>query len=188
MKLVTGLALGLILGAITVIAGYFWLSSSERGDESVTLTFTEEEVQEKIGKKFPKKERILDYIPVVIEEPIVKFLGDSKRVQLSVKATMSIPFIHTEDVFGVFTSSVRYKKEDHSIRISDLTVESISTSRIPKKFEEPIRLALTTAAREYLDDHTVYKIKPKDTPRAMAEMLVQKIKVKNGRLEIILGL
>ncbi len=188
MKVATALIAGAILGAVIVIITYFYLSSREAGDETLTLSFSEAEIQEKIGKDFPKDEKILDYIPVVIEEPTVKFLGDSERVQLSVKAILSIPFVTSEEVIGVFTSSIRYESEDKTLRISDLTVESIRTSRLPEKFEEPIRLALTAAARKYLDDHIVHQIKPKDIPRAMAEMLLQKIKIRSGRLEVILGL
>lgn len=188
VKLVTGLVLGLILGSAIVIGGYFFFSTSERGDESITLTFTEEELQKKIGEKFPLKDRILDYIPVTIEQPQVKLLGDSKRLQLSVKASVAIPFVPSEVIEGVFTSSVRYKKKDQSLRISDLTVENISTSRLPKRYESALRLALTATARKYLDDYIVHIIEPKDIPRAMAGMFIQKIKVKNGRLEIILGL
>ncbi len=188
MKLAIGLIVGSILGAIIVIGGYFYLKKNKAGDESITISFTEATIQEKLGKDFPKHERILNYIPVVIEEPVVKFLGESKRVQLSAKATISIPFIRSEEVVAVCTSSIRYEKEDKTLRISDLTVESIGTNSLPKKYEGAIRLALTTAARKYLDDHVVHTIKPKDAPRALAEMLVQKIKVKNGRLEVILGL
>lgn len=188
MKTAITLFAGLILGAALVIGGYFFFTSRDLGNNAVTVTFTEAEIQKKIGRKFPKEEKILDYIPVTINEPIVKLLGDSKRVQLSVDASISIPFLAKEEFTGIFTSSLRYEKDDHSLRISDLTVENISTSRLPKGLEEPIRAALTIAARKYLDDHIVYTLKPKDYKGKMAELLLQKIKIKNGRLEVVLGL
>ena len=188
MKSVLILIIGVLAGALLVIGGYFYLTSSEVGDETVTVTFTEEEIQEKIGKDFPKEDRILNYIPIVIEEPVVKFLGDTKRVQISAKATIDIPFVGSEEVSGVFTGSIRYEKEDGTLRTSDLTVESLSTSSLPKKFESAVRAALTVSARKYLEDHIIHTLEKEDYKGKMAEMLLQKIKVKDGRLEIILGL
>ena len=188
MKTAITLLIGVLLGAALTITGYFLFTTFDLGDETITVTFTEEEIQQKIGRKFPKKEKILDYIPIVIQEPIVKFLGDTKRVQLSVDASIAIPFIASENVTGVFTSSLRYEKDDQTLRISDLTVENISTSSLPSQFEEPVRAALTIAARQYLDDYTVYTLKKKDYKGKMAELLLKKIKVKNGRLEVILGI
>lgn len=188
MKLIITLIAGLLAGAAIVIGGYFFLTSSELGDETLTISFTEAEIQKKIGKDFPKKERILNYIPIVIEEPIVKFLGDSNRVQLSVEANIAIPFIRTEEVIGTFTSSVRYEKEDQTLRIDDLTVESLEIQSMPKQYQKAVQAALTLAARKYLDDHIVHTLDPKDYKGKMAEMFIQKIKVKDGRLEVILGL
>ena len=82
MKTAITLLIGVLLGAALTITGYFLFTTFDLGDETITVTFTEEEIQQKIGRKFPKKEKILDYIPIVIQEPIVKFLGDTKRVCL----------------------------------------------------------------------------------------------------------
>lgn len=190
MKLIITLIVGLLGGAAIVIGGYFFLTSSELGDETLTVSFTEAEIQEKIGKDFPKKERIpfVIPIPIVIEEPIVKFLGDSNRVQLSVVANIAIPFIRTEEVIGTFTSSIRYEKEDKTLRIDDLIVESLEIQSMPKQYQKIVQTALTIAARKYLDDHIVHTLDPKDYKGKMAEMFIQKIKVKDGRLEVILGL
>ncbi len=188
MKLFFGLLIGLVVGGALVIGGYFFLESRELGDDSVKIIFTEKEVQDKIGEDFPKTEKILQYIPVVIQEPVVRFLGESNRVQLSAKASVSIPFLRTDDVEGVFTGSVRYENEDKTLRISDLTVESLTTESLPTQYQEAVRLALTVAARKYLDDHVVYTLEPKDYAGKMAEMFVQKINVKKERLEVVLGL
>ncbi len=188
MKLIITLVFGLFAGALIVIVGYFYLSSRELGDETFTVTFTEEEIQEKIGKDFPKEDRILNYIPIVIEEPVVKFLGDSNRVQISAKATIAIPFIRSEEVSGTFTGAIRYERGDGTLRTSDLTVENLTTTSIPKKYESAVRAALTLTARKYLEDHILHTLEKEDYKGKMAEMLLQKIKVKDGRLEVILGL
>ncbi|MCX8240067.1 MAG: DUF1439 domain-containing protein [Akkermansiaceae bacterium] len=188
MKLAIGLIIGLIFGGALVIGGYFFLKSRELGDDSVKIIFTEEEIQNKIGENFPKTEHILNYFPIVIQEPKVKFLGDSNRVQLSAQASVTIPFLRSENVEGVFTASVRYENKDKTLRISDLTVESLSTESLPEQYEAAVRLVLTVSARKYLDDSIVHTLKPKDYKGKLAEMFVQKIHVEKERLEVILGL
>ena len=188
MKMSLGLIVGILIGAASVIGGYFYLTSGSIGDDLVKVTFTEAEIQEKIGRKFPKTERILEIFPIEIQEPRVKFLSESDRLQLSADATLVVPFVGPEEITLICTGSVDYENEDKSLRISDVTVEQIKTRSLPGKYEEPVRLALTAAARKYLEDYVIHTLKPKDYKGKMAEMFVKKIKVKKGLLEVTLGL
>lgn len=188
MKFAFGVLAGLIFGAAVVIGGYFFLESREMGDDAVKVVFTEAEIQDKIGRDFPKTEKILQYIPVIIQEPKVKFLDESNRVQLTVNASVSIPFLRTDHVEGVFSASVRFENDDKTLRISELTVERLTTESLPEQYEEAVRLALTMASRKYLEDYVVHTLDPKDYKGLMAEMFVDKIKVRKERLEVYLGL
>ena len=180
--------MGMVTGSLLTIVGYFVLRTLPIGNDAVVVTFTEAEIQEKIGKDFPKTEKILDLIPLVIQEPQVKFLGDSNRVQLTVNAEAGIPIVGTDEAQGVFTASIRYEDEDQTLRISRLTVESFKAQTLPERFEEPVRLLMTAVARKYIDDHIVHTLKPEDYKEEMARLLLREIKVKDGRLEVILGL
>jgi len=188
MKLPLGLLAGILIGAATVIVGYFYLSKSPVGDDLVTVTFTEEEIQKRIGRKFPKTERILEIIPIEIQEPKVKFLGKSNRLQISANARISPPFFKPEEVTLICTGSIDYENEDKTLRTSDITVEEIQLSSLPSNYQEPVRIAMTTAARKYLDDYVVHTLKPEDYKGKMAEMFIKKLSVKKGRLEVTLGL
>ncbi len=178
----------MLLGAALTIGGYLFFTKTKYGDDSVRVSFTEAEVQKRIAKKFPIEEKVLDYIPVKIHEPTIKFLGDSKRVKVDVKASLDLPLLKTETLDGSFTGSIAYEKEDKTLRLSNLTVEQIATHRLKGRYQEATRLALTAAARKYLDDYILYTIEPKDLPRKAAELFVQKINVKDGRIEVVLGL
>ena len=115
MKWFVVLLIGVMIG---VVGGYFDFSARTAGDDFVTLVFTEKEIQEKIGRKFPKEKEVFNIIKIVLEEPEVTFMGESTL----------------------------------------------------------------------LDDQVVYTLKAKDYQGKMAEMLLQEIKVKEGRLEVVLGL
>lgn len=154
----------------------------------VILVFDESEIQEKIGRKFPKEEEVLKYIKVVIEEPKITLLGDKNRIQLEVEAKSVIPFLRTDKISGVFESSIRYEKEDHTLRISDFQVITLNTKEIPEQYEALVRAGFNLAAKRLIDDRVVYTIKRKDYKNQAAELLLQEIKVKKGQLEVLLGL
>lgn len=188
MRSVLILLTGLLLGAAGVIGGYFYFSNNPAGDDLVTLVFTEEEIQERIGRKFPKEEELLKFVKIIINEPEVTFRGDENRIQLSLNAQVVIPFFRTDEISGVFSSSIRYEKEDHTLRTSDYTVESLKTEALPEKYEGPVRAAFSIAARQFLDDQVVHTLKTEDYQGKMTAMVLQKIEIEEGRLEVILGL
>lgn len=182
------LLLGVLLGAAGVGGGYFYFSTRSAGNDFITIVFTEKEIQEKIGRKFPQEKEVLKVIKIIIEEPEVKFIGKNNRLQLSLTAKVVIPFFRTDEISGVFSSSVRYEKDDHTLRTSDYQVESLKTDLLPAEYEGKVRVAFSLLASGLLDDQVVYTLKTEDYKGKMAEMLLKKIKVKEGRLEVILGL
>lgn len=188
MKSLLILLCGLVLGAAGVIGGYYYFSGHQPGDEIITLTFTEEELQEKLGRKFPKEEKLLGLITIVIEEPRVGLMGQDNRIRLQAKATVTIPFVSEEELELTVSSSVRYHAEDHTLRTSDYEVESLKTDRLPEKYEPQVRAAITVAARELFNEEVVQTIKDKDFEGKLSRLLIQKITVKNGILEVSLGL
>ena len=188
MRRLITLIIGILIGAVGVIAGYFYLVSRPAGDDLVTVVFTEEEIQNMIGRKFPREEELLKFVKITINEPDVAFLGDENRIQLTLNAQVVIPFFRTDEISGVFSSSIRYEKEDHTLRTSDYTVESLKTDVLSEKYEGPVRAAFSLAARKFLEDQIVYTLKKEDYKGKMTEMLLQEVKVEEGQLVIILGL
>lgn len=178
----------IIILAALLIAGYFILRARGVEGEIITITFTEAEIQEKIGRKFPKKERILEVFPLVIQEPQVKFLGERNRIQLTTTATLEIPFARAQELTMVASSSLRYEDEDKTLRVSEITVEEFETNGLKKVYAEASRLALTLVARKELEDTVVYTLEPEDYKKIISRMLIRKIRIKEGRLEVILGL
>lgn len=178
----------IIIVAALLGAGYFILRATGSEDEIVTITFSEAEVQEKIGRKFPKKEHILEVFPLIIQEPQVKFLGERNRIQLTTTAILQIPFVRDQELTMIASSSLRYEDEDKTLRVSEITVEEFKTNGLKEIYAEASRLALTLVARKELEDTAVYTLEPKDYKKIISRMLIRKIRIKKDRLEVILGL
>ena len=176
----------LLLGA--AIVGGVLLKNGRIDEDGVTLTITEEYINGRLEKKFPKTEKILEVIPVLIEKPKVEFVDGSDRVRLSLAANIDIPLAKKYAASTVFSGSVRYEPSDHTLRLTEVVFEEFKATDIPEKFEEPLEILMTVLARTHLDDYEVYKIEPKDLNNKAARWLLKKVEVRNEMLEVTLGL
>ncbi|MGB0143297.1 MAG: hypothetical protein ACPGAP_00855, partial [Akkermansiaceae bacterium] len=98
MKTHVVLLIGAILGAAAVVGSYLLLSGHQPGDEIVSLSFTEEELQAKIALKFPKEEKVLGIIDIIIDEPKVNLVGLDNRIRFQATATVVVPFVGEEKI------------------------------------------------------------------------------------------
>ena len=181
------LILGL-LALLAIIFGCVFMKYGRFGSDGLTLFFSEEDIRGRLSKKFPKTEKILEIIPVLIEEPKVEFTEGSNRVRLSLFARIDIPFSNKYEASTVFSGSIRYETSDKTLRLTDVEVEGLTGTEIPKKFEDPLKLLMTVLAKNFLEDVVVYELKPKDLTNKAARWLLKKVEVRDQMLEITLGL
>lgn len=178
---------GMMTGVALAVAAFF-LFTGDQSKKEITLEFTEAEVQEKLARKFPRTEKVLGLIDVIIAEPQVSFMGNDNRIRLATTAQVVIPFVEKEEISATFSSSLRYHQEDHTLRIADYEVEEIATDRLSKKYEAPVRAAFTVAARELFDDQVIHTVEDKDLEEKLTRLFLQELKIKKGKLEVVLGL
>jgi len=181
------LILGLLVLA-AIIVGCVLFKNGRFGSDGLILTFSEEDIRERLSKKFPKTEKVLEVVPVLIEEPKVEFVDGSNRVRLSLAARIDIPFSKKYEASTIFSGSIRYETSDKTLRLTEVEVEGISGTNIPEKFEDPLEILMTVLARNYLDDVVVHEIKPKDLTNKAARWLLKKVEVRDRTLEVTLGL
>jgi hypothetical protein len=176
------------LALTAVIVGCVLFNNGRFGSDGLTLSFSERDISERLGKKFPKNEKLLEVIPVVIEKTSVEFIEGRDRVRISLAARIDIPFSKNYEASTIFSGTVRYEASDKTLRLTDVEVEGIKATDIPEKFEEPLEILMTLLARNYLDDIEVHKVEPKDLTSTAARWLLKKVEVRNQMLEVTLGL
>lgn len=181
------LILGLLV-LLAVIFGCVFMKYGRFGSDGLTLSFSEEDIRGRLSKKFPKTEKLLEVIPVLIEEPKVEFTEGSNRVRLVLFARIEIPFSKKYEASTVFSGSIRYETSDKTLRLTDVEVEGLTGTEIPQKFEDPLKLLMTLLAKNFLEDVVVYELKPKDLTHKAARWLLKKVKVRDQMLEVTLGL
>ena len=184
-----GIFLILVLQIVlAVIIGCVFIKSGRFASDGVTLSFSEEDIRGRLSKKFPKTEKLLEVIPVLIEEPKVEFTEGSNRVRLSLAARLDIPFSKKYGASTVFSGGIRYETSDKTLRLTDVAVEGITGTKIPEKLEDPLKMLMTVLAKNYLEDVVVHEFEPKDLTYKAARWLVRKVEVRDQMLEITLGL
>lgn len=181
------LILGLLV-LIAVIVGCVFMKYGRFGSDGLTLSFSEEDIRGRLSKKFPKTEKLLEVIPVLIEEPKVEFTEGSNRVRLSLAARIDIPFSKKHEASTVFSGSIRYETSDKTLRLTDVEVEGLTGTEIPEKFEDPLKILMTVLANNSLEDVVVHELKPKDLTNKAARWLLKKVEVRDQMLEVTLGL
>ena len=173
---------------LAVIIGCIFVKNGRFGSDGLTLSLSEEDIRGPLGKKFPKTEKLLEVIPVLIEEPKVEFTEGSNRVRLSLAARFDIPFSKKYEASTVFSGSIRYETSDKTLRLTDAEVEGLTGTKIPDKFQDPLKMLMTVLAKNYLEDIVVHELEPKDLTYKAARWLLKKVEVRDQMLKITLGL
>jgi len=156
--------------------------------DGIKLEFTEAEIQEKIGKKFPKTEKIYDIIPVVIDEPKVHFIEGDKRIEVSLSARVEIPFKDDFEASLTFISGITFDNEKKSLNLTDFEVKKIAATKLPEKYKPALEILSTLLAQKYLEDQEVYRLKDTSLEKKAAKYLIQDVQVADQMLIIKLGL
>jgi hypothetical protein len=178
--------LGLVTGVVLTVGLYFIYLPLKHDAELLTLTFTEAELQKKLARKFPREETKFEVVQITIDEPRVELVGGNNRVRLFATATIGIPFVASERIEGVFSCSVRYNREDYTLRTSDYKVEELKTDRLPQKYAGIVEKTISIAAKELFDDQIVYTLDGEKNRDVLARTFLREIRVKKGILEVSL--
>ncbi|MGJ8697020.1 MAG: DUF1439 domain-containing protein [Verrucomicrobiaceae bacterium] len=173
-------AIGLLLGGWTI-----WQKLQSK--DGILLTFTEAELEAKLGEEFPRTELIQGILPLTIDTPDVELVPNSDRVRVSLGANVNA-FIAQYDATATISCAIRYEPSDQSLRFNKAIIEKFDTEKLPEKYREEVSLAATLLIQKYLNDQPVYHLKDEDLKGQTARLLVQEIGVKDGLLQIRLGL
>lgn len=178
-----------LLGAALLAA---WFLFGKLGsDDGVTLTFTAEEIEERLDQKFPITEIVKEPLPlplpVTVQTPEITFIPSSDRLRARVTAEIDA-ILAKYEIRASFSCGIRYQASDQSLRIIDPTVEEIETRKLPEKYRDQVYLLASLLAQRYLNDQPVYTLKGTDLKDQAARLLLKEIEVKNGLLIVRLGL
>ena len=124
-------------------------------------TFSQQQVQEAVQRKFPYQRTISQVFQVQLANPVVGFLPDTNRVSIRLDAHLASPFLQ-EPVDGVFTlsSELAYDEASKSVVLKSPNVDSVNVSGGAQAYTQQINAAAALLATQLLNNYPIYTFKP----------------------------
>jgi hypothetical protein len=124
-------------------------------------TFSQQQVQEAVQRKFPYQRTISQVFQVQLANPVVGFLPDTNRVSIRLDAHLASPFLQ-EPVDGVFTlsSELAYDEASKSVVLKSPNVDSVNVSGGAQAYTQQINAAAALLATQLLTNYPIYTFKP----------------------------
>ncbi|WP_116138685.1 DUF1439 domain-containing protein [Trinickia diaoshuihuensis] len=124
-------------------------------------TFSREQVQAAVARKFPYRHTVSQLFNVALTNPIVGFEPGSNRVTVHVDAHVESPFLQ-QPVDGGFlvTSQLQYDEPSHAVVLRSPSVERVDVGGEARAYRQQIEAAGALAAAQWLDGYPIYTFKP----------------------------
>ncbi|APA84019.1 DUF1439 domain-containing protein [Paraburkholderia sprentiae WSM5005] len=124
-------------------------------------TFSQQQVQEAVQRKFPYQRTVSQVFDVALSNPVVGMLPDANRVQVKLDARFASPFLQ-EPVDGVFTlsSELAYDAASRSVILRSPSVDNVSVSGQAQVYTQQINAAAALLATQLLTNYPIYTFKP----------------------------
>lgn len=124
-------------------------------------TFTQQQVQEAVQRKFPYQRTLSQVFNVQLTNPVVGFLPDTNRVSVRLDAHLSSPFLQ-QPVDGVFTlsSELAYDEASRSVVLKSPNVEKVDVSGGAQAYTQQINAGAALLATNLLANYPIYTFKP----------------------------
>ncbi|HEY1995672.1 DUF1439 domain-containing protein [Paraburkholderia sp.] len=124
-------------------------------------TFSQQQVQEAVQRKFPYQRTLSQVFNVQLTNPVVGFLPDANRVSVRLDAHLASPFLQ-EPVDGVFTlsSELAYDEASRSVVLKSPNVDKVDVSGGAQAYTQQINAAAALLATNLLTNYPIYTFKP----------------------------
>ncbi len=124
-------------------------------------TFSREQVQTAIARKFPYRHTVSQLFDVALTNPVVGFDPGANRVTVHVNAHVESPFLQ-QPVEGAFmlSSQLQYDDASHSVVLRSPSVQQVELNGQARAYRQQIETAGALAAAQWLDGYPIYTFKP----------------------------
>lgn len=151
LKAVTALTM---LGAATAWAGYnVWTGE---------YTFTREELQAAVEKRFPATLRYGQVIDVQLTHPRLVFDGANNRVTTQMDAQLGNTLLPAPPINGTLSlsSALKYDPAKRAVLLDNPSVERVQVSGMPAQYGEQLNAIGAVVAQQLLRDYPLYTFTP----------------------------
>ncbi|WP_244827408.1 DUF1439 domain-containing protein [Caballeronia sp. TF1N1] len=126
-------------------------------------TFSQQQVQEAVARKFPLQRTISQIVDVVLSNPVIGMAPDRNRVTVHVDARFITPFM-PNPVNGAFTLSTQlgYDAQSRSVILVSPSVDDSQFSGDAAQYNQQIAAAGAMLAAQLLERYPIHTFKPEE--------------------------
>ena len=156
-----------VLAGLVSLSALAFTSTAQSASNSIFpfipdhYTFSTQQVQQAVARKFPLQRTASQIFDVVLSNPVVGLAPDRNRVTVRLDARLSTPFM-PNPVNGVFTlsSQLAYDAASHSVILMSPTVDDTRVTGEAAQYNQQINAAGALIATQLLDRYPIYTFKP----------------------------
>jgi hypothetical protein len=153
-----------------------------------TITLTQAELEQQLGKRFPLRKKYLELVDVAYENPRVVLTDGSDVIGIGVDARVAVPL--KGDVVGGadIRTKLAYDAERTALVLHEPKLEKVQLPGVDAKLLDGVRAVANSLVSEQLPGIPVYTLKPSDAKRTIARAVLKSVTVRDGQVVLELGL
>ncbi|WP_250512490.1 DUF1439 domain-containing protein [Caballeronia sp. INDeC2] len=158
-----------VLAGLVSLCALAFTSTAQSASNSIFpfipdhYTFSTQQVQEAVARKFPLQRTASQIFDVVLSNPVVGMAPDRNRVTVRVDARLSTPFM-PNPVIGAFTLSTQlgYDAPSRSVILVSPSVDDAQFSGDAAQYNQQIASVGAQLAAQLLDRYPIHTFKPEE--------------------------
>ena len=130
---------------------------------SKTVTIAQEQLQEKIAKRFPYQQKLADVLDLKILSPRLALLPEANRIATELDLNLF------ERMGGrTYTGTMaldyglRFERADNTVRMTGVRVSSVKLNNVPEPFNEAISRHMPRMAEQLLSNYALHTFSEQD--------------------------
>ena len=180
----------IIASAVLLAAGaILWWTLGRK--EGLTIRITQEQIDEALADKFPKKETYLVLLQATFLNPRVTLLPELDKVRVGADVEVTLLGLDEDDALtgslDVLTD-VRYEPHNHSFFLHDPVIEKLVIQDLPEKYLKVLSNQALELSIDSVESTPIYTLKPSETEQAAAGLLLREIDIRDDAIHVTLGL
>ena len=172
---------------ILALGGAFLYLRARKYDVTITQT----QIDDALKARFPVSKTYLLIFRITYSNPKVRLLPDTNRIEIGLDAELNIKLPKEPKTLGgtaLVTSGITYRSESHQFFLSEPEINKLTIQGIPQEHLDKATQLASTAAREFLQERSIYTLKATDAKTTTTKLLLKNVEVKSSEVHATLGL
>ena len=130
---------------------------------SKTVTIPQEQLQEKIAKRFPYQQKLADVLDLKIMSPRLALLPDTNRIGTELDLNL-LERIGGRTYTGTMALDygLRFERSDNTVRMTGVRVNSVRLNDVPEPFNGAISRHMPRMAEQLLSNYALHTFSEQD--------------------------